>query len=201
MTRVRGSQARTKRNTVISEEEFQQLLDKADKIKDEFFRLRGKALLCLLRLTGKRRNEIAKLELTDFQIEGNFLNVRFVLEKKKRRFKLCQKCEAKNTVKSQFCKLCGSNIENEPILKRGKREDSLKAIPLSDPYAQPILEYLEYFRGFEPPASTLFPLSSKRVQQLRYHSRQAHEWKTTFQYSKRVKQQSVATSVQRNRSE
>ena len=58
MTRVRNSEARVNRKTVISAEEFSEILETAELIADEFFRLRALAVLCLLRLTGKRREEI-----------------------------------------------------------------------------------------------------------------------------------------------
>jgi site-specific recombinase XerD len=54
---------------VISDSEFQEMLDKANQIKDTFMRLRSTALLCLFRLTGKRREEIAPLELDSFKTE------------------------------------------------------------------------------------------------------------------------------------
>jgi integrase len=41
-------------------------------------------LLCLLRLTGKRRSEIACLEVSDFKIEDPFLHVTFTLSKKRK---------------------------------------------------------------------------------------------------------------------
>jgi hypothetical protein len=40
--------------------------------------------LCLLRLTGKRRGEIAILPIDNFKIENEFLNVTFILEKKRK---------------------------------------------------------------------------------------------------------------------
>jgi integrase len=84
MTNVRGSELRTKRRTVITEEEFDDLCYQADLIHDEFMRLRAKALLCLLRLTGKRRGEVNTLKLDSFKIEKGFLNVTFILEKKRK---------------------------------------------------------------------------------------------------------------------
>jgi integrase len=84
MTNVRGNILRINRKIVISENEFQGILRKAEAIEDKFFRLRVLAVLCVLRLTGKRRGEIAKLEVNDFKIENNFLNITFTLEKKRK---------------------------------------------------------------------------------------------------------------------
>jgi len=84
MTRVRGSGLRTERKTVIDEAEFQEMLKQTWQIKDTFLRLRATALLCLLRLTGKRRSEMATLELDSFKVENGFLNVTFTLLKKRK---------------------------------------------------------------------------------------------------------------------
>ena len=76
---------RFNRKTVISDEEFQEMLNRAEEITDKFFRLRALALLCVLRLTGKRREEIARLEMNDVKIENNLLNLTFTLEKKRKK--------------------------------------------------------------------------------------------------------------------
>jgi len=52
---------RIERTTVISESEFKDALAKAETLNSEYFRLRAKAVLSLLRLTGKRRGEIAQI--------------------------------------------------------------------------------------------------------------------------------------------
>ncbi|MEM3577407.1 MAG: tyrosine-type recombinase/integrase [Candidatus Bathyarchaeia archaeon] len=85
MTHVRGLLDRTQRKTVISEEEFSELLAKAEAIPNVFFKLRAKALLCILRLTGKRRSELARLELSDFEVEEGMLHIRFTLLKKRKK--------------------------------------------------------------------------------------------------------------------
>lgn len=84
MTNVRGNSLRINRKTVISEKEFQEMLIQAEKIEDKFFRLRALAILCVLRLTGKRREEIARLEINDVKIENNLVNLTFTLEKKRK---------------------------------------------------------------------------------------------------------------------
>jgi site-specific recombinase XerD len=84
MTWVRGSKQRTERTTVISNSEFSEALANADKLPTEYFQLRAKAVLSMLRLTGKRRGEIAQVPLANFVQKGNFLNVTFILEKKRK---------------------------------------------------------------------------------------------------------------------
>jgi integrase len=125
VTRVRGSRARVNRRTVISSKEFQAMLNRAKQIKDKFFRLRAQALLCLLRLTGKRRAEVAMLRLNDFRVEAGFLHVTFTLLKKRK----------------------GSVLQRQAI----------KIIPLTDPLAKPILEYLSYLNGLEPKPTFFLP--------------------------------------------
>jgi len=95
MTNVRNSDSRMNRQTMISESEFQKALDQANQVKSEFLRLRALAVLSLLRLTGKRRGEIALLPLDNFKNEGKFLNVKFILEKK-RKEKILQKLATKS---------------------------------------------------------------------------------------------------------
>ena len=129
MTNVRGSEFRINRQNVISDEEFEEALYNAEQIPNEFLRLRACAVLCLLRLTGKRRGEIAVLPLENFKVEDDYLKVTFILEKK-RKEKMLQKL-------------------------------STKAIPLTDPYCKPILQYLEYLKQnkakfFLPQAKSVF---------------------------------------------
>jgi integrase len=157
VTFVRGLKERKERKTVVSEEEFREMLAKAEELKPEFFRRRAKALLCILRLTGKRRAEVAQLELDDFKVEEGFLSIRFRLLKKKRSFKLCSECGAKNVKNAKFCKQCGFDISDAPVQKRGKTEESVKAIPLEHPLTRPILEYLEFLEKFEPKPKFVFP--------------------------------------------
>jgi integrase len=155
VTFIRG--LRKERKTVISEDEFREMLAKAEELKPEFFKLRAKALLCILRLTGKRRGEVAQLQLGDFKVESGFLNITFRLEKKKRSFKVCAECGAKNVKNAKFCRQCGFDISNAPVQKRGKQAESVKAIPLSDPYVKPILDYLAFLDGLEPKPKFVFP--------------------------------------------
>lgn len=84
MTFVRGSRFRVERQKVITEAEFAEALYNAEQIQNEFLRLRAKAVLCLLRLTGKRRGEIAVLPLENVKVEKGFLHVTFILEKKRK---------------------------------------------------------------------------------------------------------------------
>ena len=85
MTRVRGSKGRVERKTVIGDREFRQILEGAAEIEKPFFRLRLKALLCVLRLSGKRRGEVAVLERDDFKVKGDLLYITFTVLKKRKK--------------------------------------------------------------------------------------------------------------------
>jgi hypothetical protein len=76
--------ARYDRGTVISDTEFNEALANADKLESKYFQLRAKAVLSMLRLTGKRRGEIAQVPIANFKTENGFLNVTFILEKKRK---------------------------------------------------------------------------------------------------------------------
>jgi hypothetical protein len=76
---------------VVQDLELAEMLAKAETLPNEFLRFRALAVVSLLRLTGKRRGEIAMLLLSDFKIsqrengsKSEFLEVNFTLEKKRR---------------------------------------------------------------------------------------------------------------------
>ena len=126
MTFVRGRKA--ERKTVIEEDEFKAMLRRAGEDQPhEYYALRDRALLCILWKTGKRRGEVARLEVADLEVdrERGLLHITFTLEKKRR----------------------GS------ILTRRRT----KTLSLEDPYVKPILEYLEYLKRLSPGCRYLFP--------------------------------------------
>ena len=75
---------RAARKTVISMKEFQGMMDRAKELEPTFYKLRTRALLVLFYLTGKRRSEVARLEVDDFKEEDEMLQVTFTLSKKRR---------------------------------------------------------------------------------------------------------------------
>ena len=70
------------RKDVLSDEEFNLMLTQARGNDDEFLAHRDPAILCMLRLTGKRREEVAGLAFNDVWIEGDYIHINFVLLKK-----------------------------------------------------------------------------------------------------------------------
>lgn len=54
----------------LSNEEIDLMISEADAIKDEYFRLRVKALIGIVKKFGKRRSEIASLERENLDIKN-----------------------------------------------------------------------------------------------------------------------------------
>jgi len=153
---------RKNRRDVIEAKEFQTTVNQAGLIKDKFLQMRSVALLCLLRLTGKRRGEIATVRLDDVKIENHLLSVTFSLEKKKRHFKRCPACNEKNTSRAMFCKECGVSLETVEPQSTHKDTRATKDIPLNDPLTQPIVKYIELLKERPTIPKFLFP-STKSV--------------------------------------
>jgi hypothetical protein len=157
LTRVRNNAFRETRETVIDDNELARALNQATTIENEYFRLRALAVLSLLRLSGKRRTEIAWIPLENFKVENDLLTVTFTLEKKKRKHKKCPSCNTKNSALSAFCKKCGLQISEIPVTSTSKQAKSVKAFPLSDPLTQNLLKYLEYLTSLNPIPKFLLP--------------------------------------------
>jgi integrase len=153
-----------KRRPVISDGEFKEMLSRAGEIKNGFYRLRSLAILCILKRTGKRRGELASLKRENVTVEGDKLQIRFTLEKKKRHFKLCSNCQTedkptKNPATSLFCKKCGINIEANPIQTTSLETESLKSIYLADPLAKHITNLQSFLESLDRKTEYFFPAS------------------------------------------
>ena len=81
---------RADRTSVITDEELAEALGNAEKIEDTYFRLRSKAVISLIRLSGKRRGEIAMIPLNNFKVNSPYLEVSFILEKKRKTLPLAK---------------------------------------------------------------------------------------------------------------
>lgn len=85
MTRVRDSALRTQRTTMISDIEIDAMLEKTEDHNHVFYTLRDKAVIGIFSRTGKRRGEVARLELSDLEIKKNKLLITFTLLKKRKK--------------------------------------------------------------------------------------------------------------------
>lgn len=122
------------RKDVLSDEEFDLMLAQARGNDDEFLSCRNPAILCMLRLTGKRREEVARLAFNDVWVEGDYLHINFVLLKKHRKKKLPD-----------------GTIEVLPPPER------VRAIPLDDPLTEPILDYMKCLKKQKKTPKSFWP--------------------------------------------
>ena len=161
MTRIRGSKLREGRETVISDQELAEAFAVAEQISEPYFRLRAKAVLALFRLSGKRRGEIANTPLDNFKVEGDLLNVTFILEKKQRKFKECPFCctgadkngtpkQTRNNKNAMFCFKCGKDIGVAPVTAPMKEVKKTKAFRLGNPLTKHILVYIDFLKTLKP---------------------------------------------------
>ena len=73
-----------KARDILDDSEFSLILAQAKKNECEFLGYRNPAILCMLRITGKRREEIAALENRDVWVNRGLLQMNFMLLKKHR---------------------------------------------------------------------------------------------------------------------
>lgn len=125
---------------VLSDHELDLMIEKVKVNSCEFLSLRNPAILCVLRLTGKRREEVAGLKRRDVWIENQYLAMNFKLLKKKRR----------------------RISDNGTIIPGGIPPEKVRYVPLRDPLVEPIISYLEYLNQ-EYPESSQFWLQVRSV--------------------------------------
>lgn len=154
---------------VPTDEEITAMLKKADEIPDEYFKLRVKCLIALLKKFGKRRSEIGSLKLSDLEVKEGKLFVTFTLRKKHKKglfqyIKFLKKQDDPELLNKPFpvlqaeWKLWSETEEGYRI----REEQRTKFVSLEDKYAAFVLEYLEFLRNKYPNVEYLFP-SGKAV--------------------------------------
>lgn len=123
-----------KNRSIITEREFNLLRAEARANSFDFLALRNEALLCGLRLFGKRRAEFGYSKVSPGLLRSDVwvdeVNINF-------NFKLLKKHQA-------------------------RLPEKIKRVPLDDPLAAPILNYLEYLDGLGTPVKYFLP-SAKNV--------------------------------------
>lgn len=153
-----------KARSVLSDQEIQAMLDKADQIQNKYFRLRAKAIVSLLKKFGKRRNEIAKLTVQDLKRENRYLTITFTLSKKHKRgfFQYLGMICEKNRAAAEKTLYIDLNRQwkewtktNEGKISRDERAD--KKVAVRDKYTHYITDYLDYLVTKHPKAVYLFP--------------------------------------------
>jgi len=76
--------------------------------KESYTRERDQALIALTILFGKRANEILAIKKESVWVDEKFFYVRFKVLKKRRRRKICLKCNKRVALKAKLCGYCGS---------------------------------------------------------------------------------------------
>ncbi len=151
----------------LTDKEVQAILKNADeKISKEYFRLRIKAVVSIANIYGKRRSEIASLEVNDLEIDDSgYLLVTFTLRKKHKfglhqYLKFLEKTNAEILkVKTiQQLKTDWKQWQKTEMGYKLKERKVTKKVSIKEPYVSNILAYLDYVKTHFPKAKFLFPL-------------------------------------------
>ena len=71
------------RKDVLSPKEVEMMIDTANQLTNDYFRLRAKAIISVFK-TGKRRASVSTLEMDDLEIRSQFLYITFTVVKKRK---------------------------------------------------------------------------------------------------------------------
>ena len=137
-----------------TEREIDAILSKADKLETEYFKLRAKAIVGIVKIFGKRRAELGLLEPKDLLIEDDMLYITFTIMKKSKKgfFQYLQFLKKQGDsdllnkplpVLQQECKDWNNTKEGTRI-KNYRRQ---KVTPTSDKFAKLATEYLEFMKA------------------------------------------------------
>lgn len=159
---------------ILSSQEIEKMLTKADKIGDEYQRLRVKAVIALAKKFGKRRAELGLLQRNDLEIKDNYLHITFSIRKKHKKglFQYLKfvkkevslgKLPANYLENKQYSQLLTewkswTNTEQGSRIKENKRT---KKLSIEDRYGKLIIDYVEYldkaYTVSDGEAAYLFP--------------------------------------------
>lgn len=139
-----------KHRSILSGREFEALRIQARTHDFKFLALRNEAILCALRLFGKRRGEFGSCYLTHLEKQGEeTVKVKSYKEGIRR-----------NEV---WVDSHNVNVNFRVLKKHGSKPlDVVRRVPIDDPLAQPILKYIKYLDSLETPVEYFFP-SAKNV--------------------------------------
>lgn len=147
MTRVDKDR---KHRSILSGHEFNLLRAQARENDFKFLALRNEALLCCLRLFGKRRAEFGSCYLTHLEeIDGEKVKVKTYKDGMRR-----------NEV---WVDTHNINFNFRILKKHGDKPlERVRRVPIDDPLAKPILAYIEYLDHLDDSVEYFFP-SAKNV--------------------------------------
>jgi integrase len=147
---------------ILTPQEIDSMLDKADTIENEYFRLRVRALIGLVKKFGKRRAEASELKRSDLKTEKGYLYVTFTLRKKHKLglFQYLKFLKKKNPqgLNKPYPELVNEwqSWRQTEQGQRIKEEKRTKRVSKNDKYARLILEYLSYLERVFPETIWLF---------------------------------------------
>jgi len=139
-----------KHRSILSDSEFNLLRAQAREKGFDFLALRNEALLCCLRLFGKRRAEFGSSYLTHLvKVDGEKVKIKTYKDGMRR-----------NEV---WVDSHNINFNFRILKKHGEKPlEMVRRVPVDDPLAQPILAYIEYLDHLDKPTEYFFP-SAKNV--------------------------------------
>jgi integrase len=149
---------------ILTEQEIETLLAKADQLETEYFQLRAKALIGFFKIFGKRRAELTLLEVTDLNLNGEYLEVTFTICKKfKRGFFQYLKYLKKQNSHDLLNKSLPELQEQHKVWNETTEGTKYKTVrrpkqtPVTDKYAKLIIAYLAYMAEHYPATKYVFP--------------------------------------------
>lgn len=161
--------AKYKNRPIPTEQEFNEILNKAEALPIEYFQLRAKAIIGLSKIFGKRKAELSLLEKSDILINGEYLEISFTICKKHKHgfFQFIEYLEKEKDANALNKTLPELREEYKQWILTGagcnfKSLKRPKKTPLSDKYAQLVLDYYNYLSTTYPNVKYFFP-SGKTV--------------------------------------
>ncbi len=160
----------------LSNDEIDGMLANADKIEREYFRLRAKAVVAIAKVFGKRRSEIAAIEMKGLRVENDLLLITFRLRKKRKRglFQYISFLESKikkgEITRAEFeAKTQGEltyewrEWQNTKEGVRVKETKVTKAVNVNSKFGRIIFNYITFVRDKIPKAKFLFPAGKETI--------------------------------------
>jgi hypothetical protein len=167
----------------LTDEEIVGMLAKADKLEmgtgvlQQYFRLRAKAIVAIAKVFGKRRAEIAAIEMKGLRVEGDLLLITFKLRKKRKKglFQYTRFLEGKIKRGEMAYAELESKTQGElneewrewQKTKEGvriKETKVTKAVSIDSKFGRIILDYITFIRKKVPKSKYLFPAGKETIQ-------------------------------------
>lgn len=172
LTNPERKNRRDRSQTLVDSQVFELLQDiqsmsnytKLDKEANSLIKLRDQALIGTAWTWFKRGGEILGLQYGDIGFEDSEITVSLLIEKKQKTLKFCPYCKTKdkptkNAIKANFCKQCGRDITNVPLVKVGEKHKRVtKRKNMNYPFCKPLITWHKALEQFNlKPEAWIFP--------------------------------------------